>query len=156
ALFNNASTGGVRYKWIFGDGEERIKTTNDTTLHQYNATGTYNVMLVTFNQYDCTDTAFATVNAWVDPLLDVPNAFTPGRGGRNSTISVQGFGINTMTWKIYNRNGQKVFETNTRHGAWDGTFRGQLQPMDVYVYTLEVQFTDGRRVTRTGDITLIR
>lgn len=156
ALFNNSSTGGVRYKWIFGDGEERIKTTNDTTLHQYNATGTYHVMLVTFNQYDCTDTAFATVNAWIDPLLDVPNAFTPGRGGRNSTVSVQGFGINTITWKIYNRNGQKVFETNSRHGAWDGTFRGQLQPMDVYVYTLEVQFTDGRRVTRTGDITLIR
>ena len=156
AVFNNNSTGGVRYKFIFGDGEERIKTTMDTTQHQYNATGTYNVMLVTFNQYECTDTSFAVVNAWVEPLLDVPNAFTPGRGGRNSLIKVEGFGISTMTWKIYNRNGQKVFETNSRFGAWDGTFNGKLQPMDVYVYTLEVQFTDGKRLTKTGDITLIR
>ncbi len=51
---------------------------------------------------------------------------------------------------------RKYSETNNRLGAWDGTYRGQLQPMDVYAYTLEVQFTDGRRVTKTGDITLIR
>ena len=155
AVFTNNSNG-IRHKWIFGDGEERITNNLDTVHHQYNATGTYNVTLITFNQYECTDTATTIVHAWVNPLLDVPNAFTPGRGGRNSTVMVQGFGINTMTWKIYNRNGQKVFETNNRLGSWDGTFRGQLQPMDVYVYTLEVQFTDGRRVTKTGDITLIR
>ncbi len=155
-IFNNQSTGGVRYKWIFGDGEERTKTSMDTTMHQYNATGTYDVLLVTFNQFDCTDTARNTVRALINPLLDVPNAFTPGRFGRNSIVKVEGFGIGKMIFRIYNRSGVKVFESNDRHIGWDGTYQGRLQPMDVYAYTLDVEFTDGTKARKTGDITLIR
>jgi gliding motility-associated-like protein len=61
-----------------------------------------------------------------------------------------------MTWKIYNRWGQLVFQTSDPDQGWDGKFRGALQPMDVFAYTLEVEFTDGTRVTKKGDITLIR
>jgi len=155
-IFNNLSSGGVKYKWLFGDGDSLIKTTKDTVLHQYNATGTYNACLVTYNEFDCTDTACHEVQADILPLLDVPNAFTPGRFGRNSIIKVEGFGIGRMTWKIYNRWGQVVFETNDRKTGWDGTYRGSPQPMDVYQYTLDVQFTDGTTKRKTGDITLIR
>jgi gliding motility-associated-like protein len=155
-IFTNLSTGGVRYKWLFGDGDSTIKNTADTTLHQYNATGTYNACLITYNQYDCTDTVCHEVQADILPLLDVPNAFTPGKFGRNSIIRVEGFGIAKMSWKIYNRFGQKVFETNDRRGGWDGTFNGQLQPVDVYGYTLDVQYSDGTKARKKGDITLIR
>jgi gliding motility-associated-like protein len=155
-IFTNLSSGGVKYKWLFGDGDSTVKITRDTTLHQYNQTGTYNACLVTYNQFGCTDTACHEVKADILPLLDVPNAFTPGKFGRNSVIKVEGFGIAKMIWKIYNRWGQVVFETNDRRGAWDGTFRGQPQPVDVYQYTLDVQFVDGTQTRRTGDITLIR
>ncbi|WEK37710.1 MAG: PKD domain-containing protein [Candidatus Pseudobacter hemicellulosilyticus] len=155
-IFTNLSTGGVSYAWDFGDGEVRTKQNSDTVMHQYNEPGTFEVMLVTTNQYGCTDTAHLNVESLIDPLLDVPNAFTPGRFGQNSTIMVKGFGIGTMIWRIYNRSGQKVFETNNRLQGWDGTFKGQLQPMEVYTYTLDVVFTDGRTYRKTGDITLIR
>lgn len=155
-IFNNLSTGGVRYKWLFGDGDSVIKTTRDTVLHQYNATGTYNACLITYNEFECTDTVCHEVQADILPLLDVPNAFTPGRFGRNSVIRVEGFGIARMTWRIYNRWGQVVFETNDRKTGWDGTSKGQPQPVDVYQYTLDVQFTDGTTKRKTGDITLIR
>jgi gliding motility-associated-like protein len=155
-IFSNLSTGGVKYKWLFGDGDSVIKTTRDTVLHQYNATGTYNACLVTYNEFDCTDTACHDVQADILPLLDVPNAFTPGRFGRNSVIKVEGFGIGRMNWKIFNRWGRVVFETNDRKIGWDGTYRGQPQPVDVYQYTLDVQFTDGTTTRKTGDITLIR
>jgi gliding motility-associated-like protein len=155
-IFTNLSSGGVLYKWVFGDGDSTVKNTKDTTLHQYNQTGTYNACLITYNQFGCTDTACHEVQAEILPLLDVPNAFTPGKFGRNSVIRVEGFGIARMTWKIYNRWGQVVFETNDRRGAWDGTFNGQPQPVDVYQYTLDVQFVDGAKTRRTGDITLIR
>jgi gliding motility-associated-like protein len=69
---------------------------------------------------------------------------------------VEGFGIAKMTWRIYNRWGQVVYETGDRKGGWDGTFRGQPQPMDVYAYTLDVEFSDGTKTKKTGDITLIR
>ncbi|MEP7257981.1 MAG: PKD domain-containing protein, partial [Flavitalea sp.] len=155
-IFTNLSTGGVRYKWLFGDGDSTLKTTNDTTLHQYNASGTYNACLITYNQFGCTDTACHDVVADILPLLDVPNAFTPGKFGRNATVRVEGFGITRMIFRIYNRWGQKVFETNNRKLGWDGTYNGVLQPMDVYAYTLDVEFSDGTKGKKTGDITLIR
>ncbi len=155
-IFSNQSTGGVRYKWLFGDGDSTIKTTTDTVLHQYNSSGTYNACLIVFNQFGCTDTVCSPVQAIIQPLLDVPNAFTPGRFGRNSIIRVEGFGIGKMVWKIYNRWGQVVYQSGDRKGGWDGTFNGKPQPMDVYAYTLDVEFSDGTKARKTGDITLIR
>lgn len=156
-IFTNQSVGGVRFKWLFGDGDSVIKTTPDTVLHQYNATGTFNACLIVFNQFNCTDTICQPVSAQIVPVLDVPNAFTPGRFGRNSIIRVEGFGIGKMNWKIYNRWGQVVYQSNDRKGGgWDGTFNGKPQPMDVYAYTLEVEFSDGTKTRKTGDITLIR
>ncbi len=155
-VFTNLSSGAVRYVWYFGDGDSTLKNTRDTVLHQYQATGTYQACLVSFNEEGCADTTCIAVDAIIEPLLDVPNAFTPGRFGRNSIIKVEGFGIAKMTWRIYNRWGQKVFESNSIRQGWDGTFKGELQPMDVYAYTLDVEFFDGNKLRKTGDITLIR
>lgn len=158
-IFFNNSIGGSRYIWQFGDGDSAVRTTLDTVMHQYNATGTYTACLITINQFGCADTVCTTVESVIKPLLDVPNAFTPGRPGSkglNHIIRPQGFGMEKVMFRIYNRWGQKLFETTDPRQGWDGTFRGVLQPMDVYVYTLEVQFTDGTRTSRKGDITLIR
>ena len=146
----------MRWKWIFGDGDSTIKITADTTAHQYNASGTYNACLITINQFGCPDTACKAVQAIVIPLIDVPNAFTPGRFGTNGVVRVKGFGIAKMSWNIYNRWGQKVFESHTQYEGWDGTFNGKPQPLEVYAYTLDVEFTDGTKARKTGDITLIR
>jgi len=67
-----------------------------------------------------------------------------------------GFGITNMTWRIYNRWGQVVFQSDNPYDGWDGTYRGVVQPMDVYAYTLEAEFSDGTHATKKGDITLIR
>src|SRR5690606_14708635 len=124
--------------------------------HQYNATGTYCVMLVAYNAAGCADTTYTNVQVIIHPLLDVPNAFTPEQFGQNSVVYVRGFGIGRMTWNIYNRFGQLVFTSTSPKVGWDGTFKGKLQPMDVYAYTLDVEFTDGQTLRRTGDITLLR
>jgi len=89
----------------------------------------------------------------------VPNAFTPGRPGtrgKNNIVKPEGFGIEKVIFRIYNRWGQKLFETTTPYQGWDCTFKGVIQPMDVYVYTLEVEFSDGTKASKRGDITLIR
>jgi gliding motility-associated-like protein len=151
--FTNLSIGAVRYQWDFGDG---AISTDVNPVHQYNATGNYNAVLIAFNQYNCTDTFSLRVITSVDPLLDVPNAFTPGKFGVNSIVKVRGFGIAKMDWKIYNRWGQMVFQSQNYNEGWDGSFKGKLQPIDVYTYTLDVEFTDGNKTRKTGDITLIR
>ncbi len=155
-IFHNSSTGGVLYKWFFGDGDTAVRTTLDTVGHQYNKTGTYNACLVVYNQDQCTDTVCNSVDAIVNPLLDVPNAFTPGRFGVNGIVRVQGYGIAKLVFRIYNRWGQKVFESNDPSVGWDGTYKGVLQPMDAYAYIVEAEFVDGTKASRKGDITLIR
>jgi gliding motility-associated-like protein len=155
--FTNLSVGATRYLWNFGDGET---STEVNPSHQFNKTDTFDVVLLAFNDADCVDTFRADVPILIRPLLDVPNAFTPGRfsgnGYNNGIVKVEGFGVGKMNWKIYNRWGQVVFATSNIRQGWDGTFKGALQPIDVYTYTLDVEFTDGQKLRKTGDITLLR
>ena len=155
-IFPNSSTGATHYVWFFGDGDSTQKNSADTVIHQYEQTNTFNACLVAINQFGCTDTICHPVESLINPLLDVPNAFTPGRFGQNSIIMVKGFGIAAMDWKIYNRWGQIVFESNNPFIGWDGTFNGATQPIGVYAYTLDATFSDGTKTRKKGDITLIR
>jgi gliding motility-associated-like protein len=153
---NNSSANAVSFKWIFGDGDSLLTNSRLPVEHQYSATGTFNACLVAFNEVGCSDTLCMPVTTIVVPALDVPNAFTPNTGNVNSIVYVRGFGISKLRFTIWNRWGQKVFETNNINEGWDGKVNGVVQPMDVYAYTLEAEFFDGTRTTRKGDITLIR
>jgi gliding motility-associated-like protein len=155
-VFSDASSPAVKYQWFFGDGTSETRGVPDTVMHQYNKTDTFQVCLVVTNESGCSDTACHPVPALINPLLDVPNAFTPGRFGQNAVVKVVGFGITKILWRIYNRWGQMVFQSNDPNMGWDGTYRGVLQPMDVYAYTLEAEYFDGTHATKKGDITLIR
>jgi hypothetical protein len=64
------------------------------------------------------------VDAIITPVVGVPNAFTPLSGDQNSVVYVRGFGIGKMTFIIWNRWGQKVFESNTIAKGWDGKVKG--------------------------------
>lgn len=151
--FNNASTGADKYKWNFGDGDS---STEVNPSHLYNATAGYKVCLSAISSAGCSDDTCLTVSALIRPLLDVPNAFTPGRFGINAIIYVKGFGIKEMHWNIYNRWGEKIYQATSIKAGWDGTYKGVLQPMDVYTYTLDASFTNGKSLRKTGDITLLR
>lgn len=151
--FTNQSAGAINYMWKFGDGDSSIEV---NPRHIFPASGTYNVCLTAVNEAGCSDDTCQPVRAIIKPLLDVPTAFTPGRFGTNSVVKVAGFGIAEMVWKIYNRWGQNVFQSTSQKFGWDGKFNGKIQPVDVYTYTLEVVFSDGKKYRKTGDITLLR
>ncbi len=152
--FINTTIGATKYFWNFDESSNT--STEFQPLYQFNLSTTFHVCLQATNDEGCSDTTCQDIKAIVTSLLDVPNAFTPGKPGNNSIIKVMGFGIGLMDWKIYNRWGQLVFESTNKEIGWDGTYKGVLQPMDVYTYTLQVQYTDDKLYTKTGDITLIR
>ncbi len=154
--FNNTSTGAVRYKWDFGDGDTLATFSLAPVFHQFNSTGTFNVCLTAINQFGCIDTTCQAVVATIVPAMDVPNAFTPNGDGQNDKIFVRGFGIDKLTWRIFNRWGKQVFITNDKNEGWDGKVNGVLQPQEVYHYVLDVEFSDGTRTQKKGDITLLR
>ncbi len=151
--FINLSSFAERYLWLFGDGQ---LSTDFEPTHEYNKTGSYKAILFAFNKSTCIDSISLLVDVIINPLLDVPNAFTPGKFGTNSVVYVRGFGIDKMTWRIYNRWGELVFQSTNKKDGWDGYYKGSLQPMDVYTYTLDTEFVDGQKIRKTGDITLLR
>ena len=153
---NLSSPDAIRFRWDFGDGDTLLTTSRAPIQHQYNATGTFNACLTAYNAIGCDSTICKDVIATIVPLVDVPNAFTPQSGDVNSVVFVRGFGIAKMQFIIWNRWGQKVFETNSVSQGWDGKVKGVVQPMDVYAYTLSIEFSDGTKTTKKGDITLIR
>jgi gliding motility-associated-like protein len=153
---NEASSDAIRFKYFFGDGDSLTTTNRLPVQHEYNSTGTWDACQVAINQIGCADTVCSPVQTLIEPAVDVPTAFTPLSGDVNSIAYARGFGIAKMKFTIWNRWGQKVFESDNKNSGWNGKYKGVLQPMDVYAYTLDVEFTDGTKATKKGDITLIR
>ena len=151
--FINQSTLATNYKWFFGDGDSTV-IVNPT--HQYLRTGRYNVRLIAYNSLGCTDTAFQNVDAEILPLIDVPTAFSPNADGVNDNVIPRGFGIQKIRFIIFNRWGQKVFETDKANTGWDGYFKGKLQPQEAYAYTIDALLVDGTPIKKAGNITLFR
>lgn len=155
--FTNLSIAATHYKWLYGDGDTLLTFRLDTTVrHIYNETKQYQPCLVAINNFNCPDTSCQSLNAIVVPIVDVPNAFTPNNDGVNDKAIVVGIGITKMVFRIYNRLGQMVFETNDYKQGWDGIYKGKPQPMDAYGYTLDAQFFDGKSIKKSGSITLLR
>ena len=99
-----------------------------------------------------------SINIYVDPesLLGVPNAFTPGNGPNNE-FKILVNGIATINYfRIWNRWGEKVFETTDITKGWDGTFNGTPQPMGVFIYQIEAVTSIGTKFVKHGNLTLIR
>lgn len=91
-----------------------------------------------------------------ESALDVPNAFTPG-SYPNGQIKIVRRGIATLKYfRIFNRWGTKVFETSDIDKGWDGKYKGEPQPMGVYIYTVEATKNNGSNFSKQGNITLIR
>ena len=86
----------------------------------------------------------------------MPNAFTPNGDGINDIVRVEGKGFIEFQFMIFNRWGEKVFESRDQNIGWDGIYKGQLQEMEAYAYTVKVRFLDNTRKTLTGNITLLK
>lgn len=153
---NLASADAIRFKWVWGDGDSLLTTSRGLLQHEFNLTGSYNTCLTAYNAAGCEARYCENVQTLSEAAVDVPNAFTPQSGDINSRVFVRGFGIAKLRFTIYARWGEKVFETADKRIGWDGLYKGQLLPMDVYAYTLEVEFIDGKRYQKKGDVTLIR
>ncbi|MCB0794629.1 MAG: gliding motility-associated C-terminal domain-containing protein, partial [Flavobacteriales bacterium] len=91
-----------------------------------------------------------------EPDIFVPNAFTPNGDGNNDVLFVRGRFITDLEFKIFDRWGEKVFETTDQAVGWDGTFRGEPAGAAVFVYHLRVVCEDGRSYFKKGNVTLIR
>ena len=136
--FKNVTNNGLNYFWQFGDGST---STDKIPYHKYKNDGNYNVLLTVNNETICSDSILKTVN-YESPLGErtfVPNSFTPNGDGLNDLFMISTFRpCETYKMTIFNRWGQKVFESNNvANVGWDGTFNGEKLAEDIYVYIVE-------------------
>jgi len=87
----------------------------------------------------------------------LPSAFTPNNDGINDIYKWRHncSGIESFVMRVYNRWGEQVFITDDYNTGWDGSFKGEQQPVDAYiVYVLVVE--QGGITTKSSSITLLR
>ncbi len=91
-----------------------------------------------------------------EPYIYLPNAFTPNGDGVNDILKIEGFNVEEAFLSIYDRWGEKVFETSSKEDGWDGSFQGQTVSGDVYGYYLKVRCPGGLEFFKKGNITVLR
>jgi gliding motility-associated-like protein len=91
-----------------------------------------------------------------EPEIFIPTAFSPNNDQRNDVFYVRGNTIESMQLVVYDRWGEKVFESNSPGQGWDGTFRGKPLPPDVYAYYLTAICFNRSTFLKKGNITLLR
>ncbi len=91
-----------------------------------------------------------------EPYIFIPNAFTPNEDGVNDRLGVRGLGIQDLYFAIFDRWGERVFETRDPEATWDGSFKGEKLPPDVYGFYVELTCWNGESFRKKGNITLLR
>ena len=108
--------------------------------------------LAVASEFGCTNEDQASVKVVAD--IFIPNAFTPNGDGKNDTWKIPfldpAFGAEVS---VFNRYGQLVYHSKASTVSWDGTIKGQKQPVGTYVYIITIKPDSFKRI---GTVTLLR
>lgn len=130
------------------DCSEVILTPLEPTTYEVTVTDTANCFTKTFE---------TNIDILRKYTVDVPDAFTPNGDGYNDILYVRGWGIDQLiSFKIFNRYGELVFETNDKNIGWDGTYKGKKQGTETFTYIVIVQTYDNSFLTKRGAIKLLK
>jgi gliding motility-associated-like protein len=147
---------GVAYEWsnpetlIFSDDQSSpiaapLETTDYTVtiIDELECAGDATVRVVVIDECD-------------EPYIFFPNAFSPNDDGHNDILYLRGFNADEVHFVIYNRWGEKVFESNSQGSGWDGSYKGETLCSDVYGFYLRVLCRNGQEYIKKGNVTLLR
>ena len=148
------ATGGTNYSWYPGTG------LSDSTIASPNAspdsTTTYYVDVTDSSGCHAIDSVTVFVNE-EEPCDEffVPNSFSPNGDGENEVFYVRGSCFKSFELHIYNRWGQKLFETIEPTDGWNGMLKNNPMPVGVYTYYVHAIFNNNNEVSQRGNINLV-
>lgn len=87
-----------------------------------------------------------------------PNAFTPNNDNLNDVFRVlNAYHLTYYHCVIYNRWGQKIFESNDPHKGWDGVINGLPADLGTYAWVCDYRRSGNAGITHLkGVVTLLR
>ena len=152
------SIGGELGYWNWGDGTgDQAYSLGDYLQHTYSDSGIYTVTLYLENEGGCLDIHQESLCIELDPGLWVPNAFTPDEDNLNEGWRPEGSQIEEYRMVIYDRWGEKMFETIDFYDAWNGTYNGEPAKSDAYEYRIWYRYIDAQNTRELrGQFYLIR
>jgi gliding motility-associated-like protein len=158
-FITNNSTNATSVQWFLNNQAITLSSAGNLPVSD---TGTYCINLIA-GSAGCNDTGAAQcIYVYTKPspphVFFVPNAFTPNGDGNNDFVEIYGSiqQINYLSINIYDRWGEKVFESNNSEFKWDGSYKGKPLPMGVYTYEMDIEFIGENSIRNKGSITLIR
>ena len=93
-----------------------------------------------------------------DSYVFLPTAFTPNNDGVNDVLELRCFYKDELQVEImiYNRWGEEILRSTDPFFTWDGTWKGEELPPDVYGFYLKVNCPGGEELIQKGSITLLK
>ncbi len=162
STFTNTSFDATKTFWTITNDSNNIvfEDTSYNSGFDFKDDGFYSIRLVVQNQFGCVDTAVGIniINVDKSGTIFIPNAFSPNGDNTNETFLpvVTGVRRQGYEFRVYDRWGRLVFETNDPFKGWDGMIYGSPAVTDVYVWLIEGTFVTNNRFTRKGTVSLLR
>jgi len=151
--FTNQSIGGLTWLWDFGEGT--ISGLNSPS-NTYVDAGAYVVCLTAYSAIGCANTYCSNVEISSSNPVGIPSGFTPNGDNSNDVLFVRGGPFLEIEFRVFNEWGNLIFSSNIQEEGWDGYFRGKIQPVGTYEYTLKGITPDNIKINIYGVVNLIR
>ncbi len=143
---------GAGYSYLWSPNGE---TTQQVTVYQ---AGVYRVMVTDFR--GCTNIDSIEVESYCEPVVFIPNAFSPNNDGINDRYMIVNTGVRSYEITIYNRWGEEIFTTRDITNSWDGQYRGAPAMEGVYYYIIRYEGVGEGAIksiiNKSGVLTLLR
>lgn len=144
--------GSYTYQWNPGN---YLSCTNCATPY-FSAVRSMEYTLTVTDAGGCSATGNITVNVRTDKPFFIPNVFTPNKDLQNDLFQVYANGTVFFHISIFNRWGEKVYESYNITDGWDGTYQGKDAYAGIYTYVIEMNFLDSETRKYIGSFTLLR
>ncbi len=151
---NLSASGALSYTWSPAEGLNDPNIGNPVASPI--ASTVYTVTGKGFN--GCTDTASIALKGDFngEAVLFMPNAFTPNGDGRNDCFGIKFLATpKEMNFSVYNRWGQRIFQSSSTSNCWDGTYKRAPQASGTYIFIIRANTVCGP-VEKKGTVVLIR
>lgn len=158
ATFVDESKNAINWTWQFDEvgGSSVLRN----PVYTFRDTGFHIIRQIVTHLSGCRDTMTKTID--VEPLVTyfLPNAFTPNFDGRNDEFRGTGnlFGMTDFKMMIFNRWGERVFETTDPKEGWNGRIKntGDVGIEGVYVYMVTFTGPRNKLFSYKGYATLLK
>lgn len=145
-------TGGTSFTWTPSSGLSCTNCSSPTA----SPTVTTEYIVVVTDANGCMDSDTVLVEVEESFVLFIPDAFSPNNDNNNDILYVRGTGLENFVFKLYDRWGEKVFETTDVTLGWNGEYKNVALNEGVFVYVFEGNFIGQETFVQKGNITLHR